>query len=434
MQLYNIRHPEEVVSFREAVTRGIGSDGGLFFPQEIPILSSVEALLEQDFVSRSVTILKAILGDSLSATAIERIVSRAFNFPIQVRAITDQIFALELFWGPTLAFKDFGARLMAQILSELGQDVDTDQPITILTATSGDTGAAVAHAFHQVPKIQVVILYPNHRISELQEKLFCTLGGNVHTLAVQGDFDACQSLVKQCFTDPALCAQLRLNSANSINISRILAQCLYYFEAVAQLPKRACFAISVPSGNFGNLTAGLFAQQMGLPVPSWIAATNANDTVPRYLRNQRWEPRETVSTISNAMDVSQPNNWPRIEELFRKARIPRPVLSGISISEEQTQQALRDLSDLGYIADPHSAVAYAGLRQELLPWTCDQKTGVFLCTAHPAKFKPTVDTILNRDIPLPKALSDVAHKPILSHLVPNNLQALKTFLWRLVSS
>jgi threonine synthase len=179
---------------------------------------------------------------------------------------------------------------------------------------------------------------------------------------------------------------------------------------------------------------GFLAQQMGLPVPFWIAATNANDTVPRYLRSQHWEPHETVSTISNAMDVSQPNNWPRIEELFRKARIPRPVLSGISISEEQTQQTMRELSDLGYVADPHSAVAYAGLRRELLPWSPEQKTGVFLCTAHPAKFKPTVDTILNCDIPLPQALSDVAQKSILSHPIPNDLQALKTFLWRLVSS
>ncbi len=244
---------------------------------------------------------------------------------------------------------------MAQALGQ----VAGEQPVTILTATSGDTGAAVAHAFYRLKNVQVVILYPEGKISPLQEKLFCTLGENIHTVAIKDDFDACQALVKQSFDDEELKKALYLNSANSINISRLLAQICYYFEAVAQIPaeKRDQLVISVPSGNFGDLTAGLLAKSMGLPVKRFIAATNVNDTVPRYLVDGQWKPKQTVATLSNAMDVSQPNNWPRIEELFRRKGWSLDELGHGAVSDDVTKETVREL-DKGYLSEPHAAVAY----------------------------------------------------------------------------
>ncbi|MGL4678510.1 MAG: threonine synthase, partial [Plesiomonas shigelloides] len=316
MKLYNIKDHNEQVSFAQAVRQGLGRQQGLFFPFDVPLLANIDELLALPFVERSARILSRLIGDELTPEQVQQMVATAFDFPLPLQQVSDSVYALELFHGPTLAFKDFGGRFMAQVLAE----VAGDEKITILTATSGDTGAAVAHAFAGIEQIQVVILYPQGKISPLQEKLFCTLGGNISTLAVDGDFDACQALVKQAFDDEALCQAIGLNSANSINISRLLAQICYYFEAVAQLPQAARnqLVVAVPSGNFGNLTAGLLAQAMGLPVKRFIAATNANDTVPRYLATKEWAPRETVATLSNSMDVSRPNNWPRIEELYRR--------------------------------------------------------------------------------------------------------------------
>ena len=426
MQLYNIKNSQEQVTFKEAVKRGLAAQGGLYFPEKLPYFEDMEALLSQDFITRSITIVQALIGDEFSSTSIERMVTAAFHFPIRVQPVTERIFALELFLGPTLAFKDFGARFMAQLLLEINKETPQPKPTMILTATSGDTGAAVAHAFHGLPGIQVVILYPHQRISELQEKLFCTLGGNVHTLAIEGDFDDCQALVKQCFEDPAITERVQLNSANSINVSRIFAQSLYYFEAAAQLrslyPQGDCPMICVPSGNFGNLTAGLFAQRMGLPVSTFVAATNVNDTVPRYLKTGQWEPKETIATLANAMDVSRPNNWPRIEELMAntEGKTYNP-LRGVSISEGETESAMRELKALGYIADPHSAIGYAGLKACL----GEKEKGIFLCTAHPAKFKKSVEHILGITLPMPKALEMVVHKPILSQVVPNSYQEVR---------
>lgn len=322
MKLYNLKDHNEQVSFGQAVRQGLGKQQGLFFPAELPSFDAQEIneLLAMDLVSRSARILSAYIGDEIAAQAIAERVAKAFQFPAPVVSVEEDIGTLELFHGPTLAFKDFGGRIMAQMLAE----VAGDKPVTILTATSGDTGAAVAHAFYGLKNVRVVILYPNGKISPLQEKLFCTLGGNIHTVAIDGDFDACQALVKQAFDDEDLKVALGLNSANSINISRLLAQICYYFEAASQLTpeQRNQLVISVPSGNFGDLTAGLLAKSLGLPVKRFIAATNANDTVPRYLASGRWEPHKTVATLSNAMDVSQPNNWPRIEELFRRKDWP----------------------------------------------------------------------------------------------------------------
>ncbi|PAR33033.1 threonine synthase [Vibrio metoecus] len=422
MKLYNIKENDEQVSFGQAVRQGLGRNQGLFFPAALPKLDDIDALLAEDFVSRSSKILSALIGDELPADKIRAMVDSAFQFAAPIAKVKEGVYALELFHGPTLAFKDFGGRFMAQSLAA----VSNGGKITILTATSGDTGAAVAHAFYGMPDINVVILYPKGKISPLQEKLFCTLGKNIHTVAINGDFDACQALVKQAFDDAELRQQIGLNSANSINISRLMAQICYYFEAAAQMSKaeRENLVISVPSGNFGNLTAGLLAKALGLPVKRFIAATNANDTVPRYLETGRWEPKPTVATTSNAMDVSQPNNWPRIEELCQRMGWGLETLGKGAVSDEESAQAVQELYDLGYLCEPHGSIAYRVLEEQRQP----QETGLFLCTAHPAKFKEVVDEILGTDIDLPAPLAKHAAMELLSQELNADFAALRALL------
>lgn len=425
MELFNLKHPEQRVSFAEALKSGMGRDRGLFFPSRIPELGNVPGLLRLPFVERSKKIMGAWLADELGQTTVDRLMARAFNFPLKLVKVDEQRHVLELFHGPTLAFKDFGARFMAQCLSELA----AGEKITILTATSGDTGAAVADAFFGLDNIRVVVLYPEGKISPLQEKLFCTLGGNIHTIAVSADFDACQELVKQAFVDDELQRSLHLNSANSINISRLLAQICYYFEAVAMLGADIAPVIAVPSGNFGNLTAGLLAREMGLPVKRFIAATNSNDTVPRYLQTRHWEPRRTVATSSNAMDVADPSNWPRVEAILAAEHRRLCGLEGIAISEESTGNSLRQLHQIGYLGEPHSAVAAAALHTSLGAG----ETGVFLGTAHPAKFKEAVEQILKIEIPLPPALLAAAARPLLSARLRPEFPRLKEHLLSILS-
>ncbi|HHK8499622.1 threonine synthase [Vibrio parahaemolyticus] len=424
MKLYNIKENDEQVSFGQAVRQGLGRNQGLFFPSELPKLEDVDALLAEDFVSRSTKILSALIGDELAEEQVKAMVDAAFQFPAPINQVKEGVYALELFHGPTLAFKDFGGRFMAQSLAA----VSNGGKITILTATSGDTGAAVAHAFYGMEDINVVILYPKGKISPLQEKLFCTLGKNIHTVAINGDFDACQALVKQAFDDAELREEIGLNSANSINISRLMAQICYYFEAAAQMSKqeREKLVVSVPSGNFGNLTAGLLAKALGLPIKRFIAATNANDTVPRYLETGKWEPKPTVATTSNAMDVSQPNNWPRIEELCRVKEWGLETLGKGAVSDEQSAQSVKDLYALGYLCEPHGAIAYRVLEEQLQ----EGETGLFLCTAHPAKFKEVVDDILQTDIELPAPLAKHAAMELLSEDLDADFDALKTVLRR----
>ncbi len=429
MQFYNLKEPSERVSFSQAVMQGLGQNQGLFFPAEIPFFDDIDALLEQDFITRSATILHAFIGDELPLKTIQSMVSQAFNFPVPNVEIDENITALELFHGETLAFKDFGARFMAQCLKVLA----IKEKITILTATSGDTGAAVAHAFYSElgknktkTNIQVVVLYPKGKISALQEKLFCTLGGNIQTLAIEGSFDDCQTLVKQAFDDEELRTHLGLNSANSINISRLLAQICYYFESVAQLnsSQRKNLVVSVPSGNFGNLTAGLPAKAMGLPIKRFIAATNINDTVPRYLQTGQWDVRPTQQTLSNSMDVSAPNNWVRVEALCEKMSWGQEVLTAQSVDDEQVAETMKILWQQGYMAEPHSATAYHALNDQLK----DGEHGVFLCTAHPAKFKSVVDEILNQNIPLPDQIAAYADRSLLSKTLAVNFDELKKCL------
>ncbi|MEZ8510901.1 threonine synthase [Vibrio splendidus] len=424
MKLYNIKENDEQVSFGQAVRQGLGRNQGLFFPSELPKFDDIDALLAEDFVPRSSKILSALIGDELPKEQVAQLVDAAFQFPAPIKQVKDGVYALELFHGPTLAFKDFGGRFMAQSLAA----VSDGGQITILTATSGDTGAAVAHAFFGMEDINVVILYPKGKISPLQEKLFCTLGKNIHTVAIDGDFDACQALVKDAFDDAELRKEIGLNSANSINISRLMAQICYYFEAASQLTKeqRENLVISVPSGNFGNLTAGLLAKALGLPVKRFIAATNENDTVPRYLETGLWEPKPTVATTSNAMDVSQPNNWPRIEELCQLKGWGLDTLGKGKVSDEQSAESVRDLKAQGYLCEPHGAIAYRLLEEQLQ----ENETGLFLCTAHPAKFKEVVDDILGTDIELPGPLAKHAAMELLSEDLDNDFEALKVVLRR----
>lgn len=422
MELVNLKEASDQASFAQAVKKGLGKNQGLYFPTALPKIDNIDELLAKPFTERSFDILSSLIGDELPDEVLKDIVDTAFNFPAKVAQVTDNVYSLELFHGPTLAFKDFGGRFMAQCLSQISDG----SPITILTATSGDTGAAVAHAFHGIDNINVVILFPKGKISQLQEKLFTTLGGNIHTVAVESDFDACQQLVKTAFDDPDVRDGLHLNSANSINISRLLAQVCYYFEAVAQLPaeQRDKVVVSVPSGNFGNLTAGMIAKAMGLPIKRFIAATNLNDTVPRYLKTGEWAPKATVATMSNAMDVSQPNNWPRIEALIEQGYIDKADLRGEMVDEEYTQLAMRQLQQVGYTSEPHAAIAYRAVNHDLN----EGEVGLFLGTAHPAKFRETVENVLGQPIALPQELMDVAGKESLAVELPSDYEALKAHM------
>lgn len=423
MELYNLKHPSQVVNFSQAVQLGLGKDRGLFFPKTIPVLADVDALLALPFAERSKKVLGAWLAEELGQASVDKLVDNAFTFEVPLAKVDDKRACLELFHGPTLAFKDFGARFMAQCVNLLAGN----KKLTILTATSGDTGAAVADAFYGLDNVNVMVLYPKGKISELQEKMFTTLGKNIHTVAVTSDFDACQHLVKQAFDDSDVRDGLALNSANSINISRLLAQICYYFEAVAQAKNAGNdeIVLSVPSGNFGNLTAGLFAKAMGLPIKRFIAATNSNDTVPRYLQDGAWQPHKTVATMSNAMDVSEPSNWPRVEAICEQMGWPLSLVTGVALSESETASALAELYQLGYQSEPHAAIAAQALTLGL---TGDE-SGIFLGTAHPAKFKDVVDQQLAIDLPLPPELAAVAEKPILSAELDANFEQLKAHMF-----
>jgi len=421
MQFININHPEQKVTFPQAVITGLGKGQGLFFPEKLEPLDNIPALLEMDFVSRSSVLLNYLVGDAMQADVLRACVEKAFDFPVPLVPVAEQVYALELFHGPSLAFKDFGARFMAECLASFS----SDQRTTILTATSGDTGAAVALAFYDQPGIDVVVLYPKGKVTPLQEKLFCTLGGNIRTVAIEDNFDACQQLVKQSFDDSHLVEALGLNSANSINVARLLAQVCYYFEAVANLPTGTEPVFSVPSGNFGNVTAGLTARALGLPMKRMIAATNRNDTVPRFLDSGKWEPRPTVATLTNAMDISLPNNFPRVLELENRHGLPlEDLLTSFSIDDAETRSAVRALDTESYLADPHSALAWKALTDRLH----EDETGVFLCTAHPAKFKETIEDTLKRPVSLPDALLKVSEKEVLSAEMPADFGTLREYL------
>ncbi|MCH2085866.1 MAG: threonine synthase [Pseudoalteromonas sp.] len=422
MQLHNLKDETQQVSFVEAVKTGLGRNQGVFFPNSLTPIQDIDKLLDLDFVSRSSKILSHLIGDELPADTVAQMVQNAFNFDVKLVEVEKDIYCLELFHGPTLAFKDFGGRFMAECLAQFNQG----EKVTILTATSGDTGAAVAHAFYNKPNIDVVILYPKGKISLAQQKLFTTLGNNIHCYAVDGSFDDCQSMVKQAFLDDEVKQKLGLNSANSINISRLVAQVCYYFEAIAQLPKeqRSKAHISVPSGNFGNVCAAMIGAVLGMPVAKLSATTNQNDTVPRFLQNKEWAPNDTLESLSNAMDVSKPNNWPRVQFMLDNEWFSYNDFYSSCVGEEETKEVMKKIHQTGYIAEPHTAIAYQGLKENL----ADGSAGIFLATAHPAKFKDSVEQILDIELPMPKPLADALANDCLAEDIKFDYQLLRTEL------
>jgi threonine synthase len=418
MKLVSTRTPSHNATFLEAVHAGLAPDGGLYIPVTIPRFADLADLLQLDFQARSAEILFRLLGDEFSRSTVDELARSAFTFGAPLVKVNARNSALELFHGPTLAFKDFGARFLARVLA-LGAG---GHRRTVLTATSGDTGAAVAQAFHGLPGVDVVVLYPAGRVSPLQERQFATCGGNVLALAVDGVFDDCQRLVKGAFEDAGLVSRLGLTSANSINIARLLAQSLYYFEALAQVQGDAPLVMSVPSGNFGDLYAGLLAKEMGAPIPAFVAATNANRVVPDYLDSGQYTPRASVATLSNAMDVGAPSNWERIFALFGGSHdAMAAALRWGSCTDAETDATVVELDGNGYLADPHGAVAYHVLQANLRAG----EQGIFLATAHPAKFMEALAPALGRDIPLPKSLSDLLELPLLSEPLAADQAALR---------
>ena len=428
MKLVGTRTAEDRSTFLAAAAGSTPAHGGLFVPERWPRFEDADALLASPWRERCAGILELLVGDELPARDVRAIVDEALDFPAPLVPLADGTHALELFHGPTLAFKDFGARFLAAVLER----VPARGARTILTATSGDTGAAVASAFWRRQGVRVVVLYPLGRISALQERQLACLGENVTAVAVAGTFDDCQALVKRCFADHALAQRHGLASANSINLARLFAQVLYYWEAVAALRGRGVNAapvIAVPSGNFGNLCAGLYARELGLPVRAFVAATNANDVVPRFLETGRYEPRATVPTLSNAMDVGAPSNWERVERLFGgdAARMGSVLRSGRA-TDADTEDELVRLARLGYRACPHTAVAHRVLRERLAPG----ETGVFLATAHPAKFGEAIDAPLARagfaPAALPDALARLRNLDVRRVEIANDLDALLAVL------
>jgi threonine synthase len=425
------RSPE--VSLREAVLHALAPDGGLYMPAEMPRLApeTLQSLRGLPFTEMSFRVLKPFLDEEVPDAALREILANALDFPVPIVTLAPDFHILELFHGPTLAFKDFGARFMAHLMAWLIRGAH--RPLTVLAATSGDTGGAVAQGFFRVPGTRVVILYPAGRVSEAQERQFSTLGENITALEVAGSFDDCQRLAKLALADAHLRERLLLTSANSINIARLLPQMLYYFAAFTQLPEDAPPAVfSVPSGNFGNLTAGLLAWKIGLPAERFIAATNSNDVVPEYLRSGSFLPRASRQTISNAMDVGNPSNFARLAHLFENdLAAMRRAVWGCGFSDEETLGAMRSVHErFGYLADPHTAVGILGWevfhKQRAAPCS-----GIALATAHPAKFAAVVTRATGITPPLPDSLARALTQPKLSRRVSANFEELKGVLFEL---
>lgn len=432
MRFASRANPQAAVSFREALLTGLAPDGGLYHPVEKPDLAGLFSSFDdstpfQEVAQRTFT---KLLAPELGPEEVGRIVQRAFSFSPALRRLDDSIVLLELFHGPTCAFKDFGAQFMAAAMEELlGRG---EKRIQILVATSGDTGSAVAQAFFRRRNIDVVILYPSGRVSDLQEKQLTTLGGNVHALEIAGSFDDCQRLVKEAFQDGRLRSRLRLTSANSINVGRLLPQSLYYAFAVAhgRLLGPGQPLVCVPSGNFGNLTAGVYAWHWGLPVRGFIAATNVNDVVPRYLETGRFDPRPSSMTLSNAMDVGNPSNFERLEEIFRRDwRDMAAEIRGVSIDDRQTLETIRDLhSTRGIFVDPHTAVGCAAAKSVLKASKGSNGQIVVLSTAHPGKFSETVKRATGSAPELPERLAACLSRPKLATPLGKTFPELSEFL------
>ena len=432
MKYYSLRHHSPPVDFRTATITGQAPDGGLYFPETIPKFSA-GLLREMRSLSKAtvaVNVMRPYVGSAIPDSDLQRICADAVDFEFPLVAVEANVSALELFHGPTLAFKDVGARFMSRALGHFAKRGDTP-PVTVLVATSGDTGGAVASGFLGVPGVEVIILYPSGKVSPVQEQQLTTLGQNITALEVSGTFDDCQALVKQAFQDAELARRRFLTSANSINVARWLPQQLYYCFAWQQWPVGApAPVVSVPSGNFGNLCAGLLAQASGLPLGHFIAACNANEPVPAYLRTGTFSPRPSVPTFSNAMDVGNPSNFVRILELFgNDVNKVRAALSAATVSDADTVAAIRQVwTEHGYLLDPHGAVAYAALRRYQAEHA--GAAGLILATAHPVKFPGVVEPIIGQAIPLPAVVQYLQNRPKRSVPLAVDYEQLKTYLMR----
>jgi len=439
MNYYSTNKKSPSVSFKEALLNGLAPDGGLYMPERIGQASRtfISGLPYLSYKEIAYEVGKEFVCPDISKQQLQDIIEDAFNFSvplIKIASSSDAI--LELFHGPTLSFKDFGARFMARAMSCFSQSLAGE--LVVLVATSGDTGSAVAHGFWDIEGIRVIVLYPSGKVSEIQEKQLTTMGGNITALEIQGTFDDCQKLVKNAFVDGDVRAKLQLTSANSINIGRLIPQSFYYFYGYGQLVSTCdvdnCdVVISVPCGNFGNLTAGLLAKRMGLPVKRFIAATNSNGVVPRYLGTGNYEPKASRKTLSNAMDVGNPSNFVRMLDVYQK-RVSgiRKDIWGVSIDDEQTKETIHTIyEDADYIMDPHTAVAYAGLQKYKATKNYHGTAGIVFSTAHGAKFFDIVEPIIGCPVTIPRRLRHCLEKEKKSILLSKNYSDFKEYLTEL---
>lgn len=429
MKYYSTNKNSELASFKEATIKGQAPDKGLYFPERIPqvekdMIDNIENISNEEIAFR---VIKPYVADEINDNELLKIVTETINFPVPLVKVSDNIFSLELFHGPTLAFKDVGARFMSRCLGHFLKD--ENKKVTVLVATSGDTGGAVANGFYDVPGVDVIILYPSGKVSPVQEKQLTTLGKNIHAIEVEGNFDDCQQMVKQAFADKEINHKLFLTSANSINVARWLPQQFYYFFAYKQwTDKKHSPVISVPSGNFGNICAGILAKQSGLPVHHFIAACNVNDAVTKYLQTEFFQTQTAKATISNAMDVGNPSNFIRILEIFHH-EFPDLAknLSSFSISDEETMKTIKDVYEkVNYLLDPHGAVGYLSLKRFLE--NHPGRKGIFLETAHPVKFPDAVEKATSAKINMPSSLSSIMEAEKKSCKMKASYELFKNFL------
>ncbi|MFT7034058.1 MAG: threonine synthase [Cyclobacteriaceae bacterium] len=423
MKYYSTNKSVPEVSYEEAIVKGLPEDNGLFMPERIEALpqSFIDGLKDSNLQEIGYQVASRFIEDEIPEEDLRNIINETLAFDIPAVHVEEDVYSLELFHGPTLAFKDVGARFLARCLRYFSSK--KARKATILVATSGDTGSAVAHGFLGLENINVIILYPKGKVSDIQEKQLTTLGQNITALEVNGTFDDCQALVKKSFLDKHVKAKYHLTSANSINMARLIPQSFYYFWAYAQVKDDRPVYISVPSGNYGNLTAGLLAQKMGLPIDRYIASANANDIVPAYLSNGIFDPRASVQTISNAMDVGNPSNFARMLDLFKDdVNAFRDHISGYSYTDEETRICMQEVYNKhGYMLDPHGAIGYLGLKEYMKD---KDGVGVFFETAHPAKFGDVVEETINTKIDIPARLQEYVDKTKVSIEMENNYEEL----------
>jgi threonine synthase len=428
MRYYSTKNHELKVGLHEAVFRGLAEDGGLYMPEKIPVMpgSFLNSLDSMDFQELSIHLSSALFGQDITDSNIIPLVHDALNFDIPLVKLTDKISTLELFHGPTLAFKDVGARFMARMMAFLIKDYPYD--IHVLVATSGDTGSAVANGFLGVEGIRVHVLYPRNKVSKIQEIQFTTLEENITALEIDGTFDDCQRLVKEAFNDTELKEKLTLTSANSINLARLLPQSFYYFNAIRQIQEKENVVFCIPSGNFGNLTAGLVAARMGLPVKHFITATNVNDIVPSYLRTGIFSPKPSVSTLANAMDVGNPSNFDRMLDLYDHSHKQlKSAITGYSYTDLQIMEGIKKCNkETGYILDPHGSTGYLAAYDYLRKNPGDQV--IFFETAHPVKFRDTVEETLDVKIEVPERLANFFSREKKSIPLGNGFREFKDYL------